>query len=161
MHICMHVYDSLRRCSCAHGYALTLWPLCPCSAVKFPDVAGSVIQLLMDFLGDTNTASALDVVFFVREIMETNSRLRPTILARLLDSFTQIRSSRVCTCSLWIIGEYSHSHPNIISATEVNTPPTSPTCTPPMLYRSYVLLSALKYRFMGKVLSGFSVLSIA
>ena len=106
MHICMHVYDSLRRCSCAHGYALTLWPLCPCSAVKFPDVAGSVIQLLMDFLGDTNTASALDVVFFVREIMETNSRLRPTILARLLDSFTQIRSSRVCTCSLWIIGEY-------------------------------------------------------
>lgn len=115
----------------------------PCSAVKFPDVAGSVIQLLMDFLGDTNTASALDVVFFVREIMETNSRLRPTILARLLDSFTQIRSSRVCTCSLWIIGEYSHSHPNIISATEVNPPPPPAFCTTSMLYRSYMLLSAL------------------
>ena len=35
-------------------------------AVKFPDVATAVIHLLMDFLGDTNTASALDVVFFVR-----------------------------------------------------------------------------------------------
>ena len=69
--------------------------LCPCSAVKFPDVAGSVIQLLMDFLGDTSTASALDVIFFVREIVETNEKLRPAILARLLDSFTQIRSSRV------------------------------------------------------------------
>jgi hypothetical protein len=66
-----------------------------CSAVKFPDVAGSVIQLLMDFLGDTNTASALDVIFFVREIVETNEKLRAAILARLLDSFTQIRSSRV------------------------------------------------------------------
>ena len=65
------------------------------SAVKFPDVAGSVIQLLMDFLGDTNTASALDVIFFVREIVETNEKLRAAILARLLDSFTQIRSSRV------------------------------------------------------------------
>ena len=66
--------------------------------MKFPDVAGSVIQLLMDFLGDTSTASALDVIFFVREIVETNEKLRPAILARLLDSFTQIRSSRVRSC---------------------------------------------------------------
>jgi len=36
-------------------------------AIKFPDVAGSVVHLLMDFLGDQNVASALDVVFFVRE----------------------------------------------------------------------------------------------
>ena len=43
--------------------------------------------------GDTNSSSALDVVFFVREIMETNPKLRPTILARLLDTFSQIRSS--------------------------------------------------------------------
>ena len=38
-------------------------------AAKFPDVAASVIHLLMDFLGDANSSSALDVVFFVREIM--------------------------------------------------------------------------------------------
>lgn len=32
--------------------------------------AGSVLHLLMDFLSDSNTASALDVVFFIREIVE-------------------------------------------------------------------------------------------
>lgn len=75
-------------------------------ALKFPEVASTVVHLLMDFLGDSNTASAIDVVFFVREIIETNSRLRESIIARLLDTFYQIRASRVCTCALWIIGEY-------------------------------------------------------
>lgn len=88
-------------------------------AVKFPDVAGNVIHLLMDFLGDTNTASALDVVFFVREIMETNRKLRASILERLLDSYNQIRSSRVCSCTLWIIGEYCDQKEDIYAALEV------------------------------------------
>ena len=88
-------------------------------AVKFPDVAGNVIHLLMDFLGDTNTASALDVVFFVREIMETNKKLRASILERLLDSYNQIRSSRVCSCTLWIIGEYCDQKEDIHAALEV------------------------------------------
>ena len=89
-------------------------------AVKFPDVAGNVIHLLMDFLGDTNTASALDVVFFVREIMETNTKLRASILERLLDSYNQIRSSRVCSCTLWIIGEYCDQKEDIYAALEVS-----------------------------------------
>eukprot|EP00884_Botryococcus_braunii_P022038 jgi/Botrbrau1/8518/Bobra.0029s0022.1 len=88
-------------------------------AVKFPDIAANVIHLLMDFLGDANTASALDVVFFVREIMETNPKLRDVILQRLMDSFSQIRSSRVCSCALWIIGEYSKSPADIDAAFEV------------------------------------------
>lgn len=82
-------------------------------AIKFPDVAASVVHLLMDFLGDSNVASALDVVFFVREIIETNPGLRESITARLLDIFYQIRSSRVCTCALWIIGEYSASEAEV------------------------------------------------
>ena len=90
--------------------------------MRFPDVAASVVHLLMDFLGDLNTAPALDVVFFVREIMETNPKLRPTILARLLDSFGTIRSSRVCTCALWIVGEYCTSAADIAAALEVPTP---------------------------------------
>eukprot|EP00252_Welwitschia_mirabilis_P016316 TRINITY_DN359_c0_g1_i3.p1 TRINITY_DN359_c0_g1~~TRINITY_DN359_c0_g1_i3.p1 ORF type:complete len:951 (-),score=183.98 TRINITY_DN359_c0_g1_i3:318-3170(-) len=75
-------------------------------AIKFPEVASTVVHLLMDFLGDSNLASAMDVVLFVREIIETNCKLRVSIIARLLDTFYQIRSSRVCTCALWIIGEY-------------------------------------------------------
>lgn len=75
-------------------------------AIKFPEVASTVVHLLMDFLGDTNVPSALDVVVFVREIIQTNPKLRIPIITRLMDTFYQIRASRVCTCALWIIGEY-------------------------------------------------------
>lgn len=75
-------------------------------AIKFPEVASTVVHLLMDFLGDSNVASAMDVVVFVREIIETNPKLRVSIVMRLLDTFYQIRAARVCSCALWIIGEY-------------------------------------------------------
>ncbi|KAL0012754.1 hypothetical protein SO802_007862 [Lithocarpus litseifolius] len=75
-------------------------------AIKFPEVASTVVHLLMDFLGDSNVASAIDVVVFVREIIETNPKLRVSIIIRLLDTFYQIRAARVCSCALWIIGEY-------------------------------------------------------
>ncbi|KAK4756477.1 hypothetical protein SAY87_006604 [Trapa incisa] len=75
-------------------------------AIKFPEVASTVVHILMDFLGDTNVASAMDVVVFVREIIETNPKLRASIITRLLDTFYQIRAARVCCCALWIIGEY-------------------------------------------------------
>ncbi|KAG6739130.1 hypothetical protein POTOM_056716 [Populus tomentosa] len=75
-------------------------------AIKFPEVASTVVHLLMDFLGDNNVASAIDVAIFVREIIETNPKLRVSIITRLLDTFYQIRAARVCCCALWIIGEY-------------------------------------------------------
>ncbi|KAF8102623.1 hypothetical protein N665_0198s0317 [Sinapis alba] len=75
-------------------------------AVKFPEVAGAVVHLLMDFLGDTNVASALDVAVFVREIIESNPKLRVSIITRLLDTFYQIRAAKVFPFALWIVGEY-------------------------------------------------------
>ncbi|KAG6667591.1 hypothetical protein CIPAW_01G111600 [Carya illinoinensis] len=75
-------------------------------AIKFPEVASTVVHLLMDFLGDSNVGSAVDVVVFVREIIETNPKLRVSIITRLLDTFYQIRAARVCSGALWIIGEY-------------------------------------------------------
>ena len=75
-------------------------------AVKFPEVASTVVHMLMDFLGDSNVGSAVDVIIFVREIIETNPKLRVSIITRLLDTFYQIRAARVCSCALWIIGEY-------------------------------------------------------
>ncbi|KAL6870870.1 hypothetical protein ACP4OV_014718 [Aristida adscensionis] len=85
-------------------------------AVKYPEVAGSVVHLLMDFLGDTNVAAAVDVVLFVREIIETNPKLRVSMIQRLIDTFYQIRASRVCVCALWILGEYSLSQSEVESA---------------------------------------------
>ncbi|XP_072983545.1 coatomer subunit beta-1 [Typha latifolia] len=85
-------------------------------AIKFPEVAASVVHLLMDFLGDSNVASAIDVVLFVREIIETNPKLRVSMIQRLIDTFYQIRASRVCSCALWILGEYSLSLSEVESA---------------------------------------------
>ena len=88
-------------------------------ALKFPEVSGSVIYLLMDFLSDANSASAADVAYFVREIAFTNKNLRPGIIEHLLDLFSTIRSSRVCATTLWIIGEFSRSEQELESALEV------------------------------------------
>ncbi|KAL5204209.1 hypothetical protein ABZP36_009080 [Zizania latifolia] len=85
-------------------------------AVEHPEVAGSVVHLLMDFLGDTNVAAAVDVVLFVREIIETNPKLCVSMIQRLIDTFYQIRASRVCSCALWILGEYSLSLSEVESA---------------------------------------------
>ncbi|KAI9084510.1 hypothetical protein K1719_033498 [Acacia pycnantha] len=62
----------------------------------------------MDYLGYENWDLVMDVVVFVREIIETNPKLRDSIVTRLLGTFNQIRatSARACTCALWIIGEY-------------------------------------------------------
>ena len=45
----------------------------------------------MDFLGDSSTSAALDVVFFVREMCETHPALVPSVLERLRDNFATIR----------------------------------------------------------------------
>ena len=76
------------------------------AAIKFPDSASAVVPVLMDFLGDSNQTSAVDVVLFVREIVETHPHLRETIMAKLLISFGSIGSARVARVALWLIGEY-------------------------------------------------------
>lgn len=88
-------------------------------AMSFPDVAGAAVPLLMGFLTDANTISAIDVIHFVREILETNPKLQKSILSKLLDVFGLIRSSRVCACSLWIIGEYSNTEEEVREALRV------------------------------------------
>ncbi|KAL4452385.1 hypothetical protein ABPG75_008047 [Micractinium tetrahymenae] len=89
-------------------------------AVRFPDVAAQVLHLLCDFLSDTNTASALDVIYFIREIMQTNPKLHDTIIERLMDTFPAVRASRVCSCALWIISEYcTRSAEEIAAAVEM------------------------------------------
>ena len=88
-------------------------------ALKFPEVASTVIFLLMDFLSDTNSASAADVAYFVREIAYTNKALRAGIVEHLLDLFANIRASRVCCTALWIIGEFSSTQEEVEAALEV------------------------------------------
>ena len=46
----------------------------------------------MDFLGDANQTSAVDVVLFVREIVETYPQLRDAIMQKLLLTFPTIQA---------------------------------------------------------------------
>lgn len=61
----------------------------------------------MDFLGDTNNPSALDVVAFVREVVEKFPQLRQTICEKLIQTLPEIKSGKVYRGVLWIIGEYT------------------------------------------------------
>uniref|UniRef100_A0ACD5X630 Uncharacterized protein n=1 Tax=Avena sativa TaxID=4498 RepID=A0ACD5X630_AVESA len=85
-------------------------------AVKHPEVAGSVVHLLVDFLGESNGAIAHDAVLLVREIIETNPMLRESMMQRLLLAFCQIQESFVCSCALWMLGEYSFLASEVESA---------------------------------------------
>lgn len=96
-------------------------------AVRFPGVAGAVVNLLMDFLGDANTATAFDVAMFVREIAQTNPDLRDQILRQMLDCFFSIRSSRVCGTCLWIVGEFSLTTAQIEESLETLKQSLGPT----------------------------------
>mmetsp|Transcript_15869 Transcript_15869/g.23286 ORF Transcript_15869/g.23286 Transcript_15869/m.23286 type:complete len:967 (-) Transcript_15869:287-3187(-) len=72
-------------------------------ASRFPDVAESVVLTLMDFL---SSDGAIQVIVFVRAIMEQYEHLRGPILAKLLSSLDDITSKSVMCVCLWILGEY-------------------------------------------------------
>lgn len=76
-------------------------------AIKFSEVAQSVVGLLMDFISDFNNASAVDVISFVKEVVERFPKMRSSIVARLVTTLAEVRAGKVYRGSLWIIGEYS------------------------------------------------------
>ncbi|KAG9093773.1 coatomer subunit beta, partial [Ceratobasidium sp. UAMH 11750] len=75
-------------------------------AIRFSEVAASVVHALMEFLGDTNNPAAVDVIAFVREVVEKFPNLRNTITSRLMQTFSEIKSGKVFRGALWIVGEY-------------------------------------------------------
>uniref|UniRef100_A0A6B2KXK3 Coatomer subunit beta n=1 Tax=Arcella intermedia TaxID=1963864 RepID=A0A6B2KXK3_9EUKA len=85
-------------------------------AVKFPEIASDIVHDLMEFLGDESTSAASDVVEFVREVMQTYTHLRASLLQKLVSCLYQIKSGKVFRSALWIIGEYAESSAQIESA---------------------------------------------
>ena len=82
-------------------------------AVRFPEVAQSVVTLLMDFLsGD----GALPVIEFVREIVETYPEMRLSVIAKLRAVMTEIDASEVFRVALWLLGQYSESDEEVTAA---------------------------------------------
>lgn len=76
-------------------------------ALKFSQVASSVVELLMDFIADFNATSAIDVITFVKEVVEKFPDLRPTIVKRLVTTLSEVRAGKVYRGALWVVGEYS------------------------------------------------------
>ncbi|PFH56684.1 hypothetical protein XA68_16142 [Ophiocordyceps unilateralis] len=76
-------------------------------AIKFSEIAASVVELLMDFIADFNNASAVDVINFVKEVVEKFPNLRKTIVERLVSTLGEVRAGKVYRGIMWIIGEYS------------------------------------------------------
>ncbi|KAF3356138.1 hypothetical protein VdG1_06466 [Verticillium dahliae VDG1] len=66
-----------------------------------------VVELLMDFVADFNNASAVDVIDFVKEVVEKFPKLRKPIVARLVATLGEVRAGKVYRGIMWIIGEYS------------------------------------------------------
>lgn len=85
-------------------------------AIKFSEVAASVVELLMDFIADFNNTSAVDVINFVKEVVEKFPKLRPAIVARLVETLSEVRAGKVYRGILWIIGEYSLEQKDIREA---------------------------------------------
>jgi coatomer subunit beta len=61
----------------------------------------------MDFIADFNNASAVDVISFVKEVVEKFPKLRPSIIERLVSTLSEVRAGKVYRGALWIVGEYS------------------------------------------------------
>jgi len=76
-------------------------------AIKFSEIAQSVVGLLMDFISDFNNASAVDVISFVKEVVERFPKMRSSIVERLVSTLSEVRAGKVYRGSLWIVGEYS------------------------------------------------------
>ena len=54
------------------------------ATIKFPDVASTIVPVLMKFLSDDNELAAQDVLVFVREAIQRLSHLRPVVLTQLM-----------------------------------------------------------------------------
>jgi coatomer subunit beta len=85
-------------------------------AIKFSQVAASVVGSLMDFIADFNNTSAVDVILFVKEVVEKFPELRSSILGRLITTLDEVRAGKVYRGALWIVGEYSIEEADIREA---------------------------------------------
>lgn len=75
-------------------------------AIKFHEIAASVVDLLLEFIGELNTAAASEVITFVKQVIEKYPDLRVNIINRLLISLSNVKSGKVYRGALWILGEY-------------------------------------------------------
>lgn len=87
-------------------------------AVRFPDVAESVVHTLMDFL---SSDGGMQVIIFVRAIVERYPDLRPAILSKLINTVDEVTNNNVMCICLWILGEYCETPETVKDAFDTVT----------------------------------------
>eukprot|EP00577_Skeletonema_sp_RCC1716_P003530 CAMPEP_0113429406 /NCGR_PEP_ID=MMETSP0013_2-20120614/32425_1 /TAXON_ID=2843 ORGANISM="Skeletonema costatum, Strain 1716" /NCGR_SAMPLE_ID=MMETSP0013_2 /ASSEMBLY_ACC=CAM_ASM_000158 /LENGTH=973 /DNA_ID=CAMNT_0000318111 /DNA_START=39 /DNA_END=2960 /DNA_ORIENTATION=+ /assembly_acc=CAM_ASM_000158 len=87
-------------------------------AVRFPDVAESVVHTLMDFL---SSDGGMQVIIFVRAIVEKYPDLRPAILTKLINTVDEVTNTNVMCICLWILGEYCETSETVKDAYDTIT----------------------------------------
>jgi len=87
-------------------------------AVRFPEVAESVVHTLMDFL---SSDGGMQVIIFVRAIVERYPDLRPAILSKLISTVDEVANNHVMCICVWILGEYCETSETVADAFEVIT----------------------------------------
>ncbi|VDP29582.1 unnamed protein product [Heligmosomoides polygyrus] len=85
------------------------------ATIKFPDVAPSIVPVLMEFLSDDNETAAQYVLLFVREAVHKLPHLKETILHSLQEGLPSIRKPKVFMAALWILGTYCETDAAVLS----------------------------------------------
>lgn len=85
-------------------------------AIDFHEVAASVVDMLLSFMGQLNTVAANEVITFVKQVIEKYPDLRAGIISRLLVALKTVKSGKVYRGSLWILGEYCLDEKSIHAA---------------------------------------------
>ena len=85
-------------------------------AIKFSEMASSVISLLLEFIGELNSVATCGVISFVKDVIEKYPQQRSDILNQLIGSLDNIKSAKAYRGALWILGEYSESSSEIQSS---------------------------------------------
>jgi coatomer subunit beta len=60
----------------------------------------------MEFISEFSSTSAVDVINFIKEVVEKFPDLRPGIIEKLLATLSDIKAKKVFRGALWILGEY-------------------------------------------------------
>ncbi|KAL3881649.1 hypothetical protein ACJMK2_028061 [Sinanodonta woodiana] len=84
-------------------------------SIRFPDIASTIIPVLIEFLGDQNELAAADVLVFVREAIQRFEPLQELIVSKLLEVFPTIKAMKIHRAALWILGEYCNTAEDIQS----------------------------------------------
>lgn len=70
----------------------------------------------MEFINEFSNTSAVDVMNFIKEVVEKFPNLRDEILARLLSTLSDLKAKKVFRGALWILGEYCTTEKDIKNA---------------------------------------------